>query len=518
MSEYQEGQVLVNPKTGEKIQLVGNEWKTVTEKPSALHTGEVGLNALYKGAASAADTLLNTPTNIANLGIAAYGAAKGALGGKDLPEPMQSPDYIRRGLQSIGLIRSNIEPQGTRERIVDVAGQAAGGSVAMPGAGLQNVLRNAALGGLSGVISQGTTEATGSPIAGQIAGMISPAAYGKAAQLATQKVSKADALQTANAERTANTLQGMEAGYVFPPSINRPTMLSRALESLGGKAAVSQEAKIRNQEVTNQLVRRDIGLNENQPITENALEKLREKYSQPYKDVSELPPLTVWNSHLTQSNTFNPKQMVDDLKTTRAEANKYYKAYSRDLQPETLKQAQSFKAQASQLEADLERVAQEANKPKLVNQLRQARQQIAKTYTVEDALNVGATNVSARDLGRNLDKGVPLSGNLKDIALFAEANPNYVGESSTVSTPGVSLLDAYASAAGMASKNPMLGGLPLLRGPARSLVLSAPYQKAFAKPDYSASALAKMLSKYNPSDADIKAMQAALLLSRSEAQ
>jgi hypothetical protein len=493
--------------------------KRLSEVNTPRHMVDVAGNAPFKGAAGAIDALLNTPTNIANLGIAGYGAAQAALGHPErAPDVLQQPDYARRALTAIGLINPDVKPMSPMERIVDVAGQTAAGSAIMPGSTLANVGRNAVAGGLTGVVGQGVTEATGNPVAGQIAGLLTPAAIGKASQIAAGKVANLEAQGAANEERTANTVRGMEQGYVLPPSINRPNMISRALESLGGKAATGQEAQLRNQEVTNSLVRKELGLAENQPITEDALNKLRTKYSQPYRDVSNLPSLTEFNPYLTRSNTLNPKQMVEDLKTARANANDWYKAYARDQQPQTLAQAKAYKNEATQLETDLEKVASQAGKPELVDQLRQARQQIAKTYTAENALNLGSTNIDARALGRALDKGAPLSGNLKDIALFAEANPAFVREASGVTTPGVSMLDAYGSAAGMATGHPITGGLPLLRGPARALLLSKPYQNLFAKPDYSASALAKMLSKYNPSDADIKAMQAALLLSRSEAQ
>ena len=144
-----------------------------------------------------------------------------------------------------------------------------------------------------------------------------------------------------------------------------------------------------------------------------------------------------------------------------------------------------LQAKAEQLDQAIDQAATQAGRPELIAQLREARTAIAKSYDIERALNVGDGNVSATVIGRLLDQGKPLSGELKVIGRFAQAFPSVTREAAMVPTPGVSALDPLASAAfGMggyaAAGGPaglLAAGLPLLRGPARSLTLSDLMQK-----------------------------------------
>jgi hypothetical protein len=69
---------------------------------------------------------------------------------------------------------------------------------------------------------------------------------------------------------------------------------------------------------------------------------------------------------------------------------------------------------ATALEDQLDRHLETTN-PALIQQFRNARQQFAKIYSVEDALTPNG-NISPAVLARQLKRGVPLSAGLKDIA------------------------------------------------------------------------------------------------------
>ncbi len=98
-----------------------------------------------------------------------------------------------------------------------------------------------------------------------------------------------------------------------------------------------------------------------------------------------------------------------------------------------------------------------------------------------------------------------MTGGLRTIAGFQQAFSRDVGNISKVPTVGVSALDtmmgtllAQNAAKSVGPVGILSGGLPLVRGPVRSLLLSEPYQKAFANlpeaavdalPDVTATAL-----------------------------
>jgi hypothetical protein len=121
-------------------------------------------------------------------------------------------------------------------------------------------------------------------------------------------------------------------------------------------------------------------------------------------------------------------------------------------------------------------------KSALANRFDQARQMIAKTYSVEAALNEGTGNVVASQLGNQLKKGKPLSGGLALAARFAQAFPKAAEE--VRHSPGVSAVDALIGAGGAVTINPGLAALPLARVGTREALLSSAGQR-LAKPNYS---------------------------------
>lgn len=269
----------------------------------------------------------------------------------------------------------------------------------------------------------------------------------------------------------AETLKAADAvGYVVPPSARGGGFLSKRLESIGGKAAIGQEAAIRNQAVTNAIAAREAGLLPGTPLTEGALAAARDQMAAPYRDVSQISPVA--------------KQALDRLKAARTDATGLWNFYARSADPRVLKEAQAMDRAAEALERVIDREAKRAGDPGLLEALRTARKMIAKNYTVEKALNLGSGDIDARVIGRMLDKGKPLSGDLETIGKFAQAFPSYAREASAIPTPGVSKSEAALAAilgtAGGATTmynqgNPYgaaLGALPLLATPARGLALS----------------------------------------------
>ena len=281
-----------------------------------------------------------------------------------------------------------------------------------------------------------------------------------------------------NTVRDATLNRAQNAGYVLPPSTVNPTMIGNAAESFAGKAALKQEAELRNQQVTNSLVREELGLPKDAPITTNSLETLRDTAAQPYRDVAALSPLA--------------GQALQRLRDARSEATINHRHYDMTGTPDSLRAARTADMQATHLEGVLERIATRAGQADLVQQLREARTQIAKTYDVERALNLGNGNVDAKIIGRALDRGRPLSGNLEIIARFAEGpGRQFTRESSAVPTPGVSALNWPAAAMlgvggshylGMGGAT--LAAVPFVRGGVRQGLLSDTLQNNFARPDY----------------------------------
>jgi hypothetical protein len=106
-----------------------------------------------------------------------------------------------------------------------------------------------------------------------------------------------------------------------------------------------------------------------------------------------------------------------------------------------------------------------------------ARQQIAKTYSVQSGLNAATGDVSAQKLAQQLAKGKPLSGELKDIAEFATAFPKAT-QTLKEAPKAWSPLDAFAGLGGAGIGSPTLMAAAAARPAVRAALLSPAYQRA----------------------------------------
>lgn len=306
---------------------------------------------------------------------------------------------------------------------------------------------------------------TGGSVAGKYVG-------DKAAGYVSNKVAgmKASAdLRRAQNQVVDETLrEANRAGYVFPPTaMNKKSLL----EGVSGQFKTQQEAAWRNQNVTNELARQELGLKPGQPLNEAAYKQYMSNAAEPYRKIAAIN-----------------QQAADELailKDARFQAKLHNKHYSISGDPAALQKAKDFENAASTLEASLERHAANSGNPELVKELRKARTEIAKAYTWKDATRFSTGDIDARDIGKQYTLGTQgagpkLSGNLEKVGRIAEARPQSVTMRDFAPNT-TTALDSSAMALGAAASqgNPkglLAAGLPLLRGPARNYLLSPSYQ------------------------------------------
>lgn len=314
--------------------------------------------------------------------------------------------------------------------------------------------------------------------------------------------------------------EASKAGYVVPPASVRPTTPMVALESIAGKAATQQVASGRNQEVTNALAAKSLGLSQNQPITREALSELRENAGQVYKDLKSAGRITADRPYFTELRNLKKastriskdfpeanigsakeiKDLVDSMRKQSFDAESAIE-YMKELRKaatdnlsgpssmvpanKALGRAQRNAAEA--LEGMVERHLTGINRPDLARKFDEARRTIAKTYTVEGALETTG-NVNAAKLAALLKKGKPLSPELETAASFAGAFPKAAVIPERFGSPGVSALDA-AMTAGGAVTLPFIGqspfaalAYPAARYGARNIALSQMLQRGLTRP------------------------------------
>lgn len=273
-----------------------------------------------------------------------------------------------------------------------------------------------------------------------------------------------------------------QAGYVIPPTQARESIVNRLLEGTAGKVSTAQNASAKNQEVTHKLVTKALGIPEEETITPELLKGIRQEAGQAYDAIGSLPvkPAVLPSSVMNRagSTELDPKKMVYDLRLLRSNADGYYEAYKRSANPEDLTKAKQAKAAASQIETQLEDYAKSLGRDDLLPALRDARQVIAKTYTVEKALNPVSGTVDAKAIAKELKKGKPLTEELKTVGEFASQFPKAAQVTEAMgSRPQISPMDMGVSGllAGVL-QNPKAIAAMAVRPAARATALSSPIQ------------------------------------------
>lgn len=370
----------------------------------------------------------------------------------------------------------------------NIAGNVALASAAIPIPGANTLAGAGVLGAAQGFVQP---VETGGSLAlntgtGAVGGVVGQAVGNKIASAASNAIANRATRQGQNALRDATLKAGRDAGYVLPPSAVEPGFFTNRLESIAGKAALGQQASHQNQEVTNRLARDALGIPQNQAISVSALKAIRKTEGKAYADVAAL--------------SRNAADAVEELKTARFDSKTHWNHFNKSGDPAALAKARQADADEALWHSFIENEAIAAGKPNLVPALRDARIKIAKTHTVERALNTSTGNVDAKVLARDIDAGKPLTGPLETAGRFADAFPRNMQADAPAA--GVSALEGgLASILGAVGYG--AGGLPgiaaaaipMLRPPVRAGLLSGPGQRLFsAPPSYDPGLLLPILS------------------------
>lgn len=292
-------------------------------------------------------------------------------------------------------------------------------------------------------------------------------------------------------------------GATLPPTQVNPSLLNRMLEGFSGKQQTGQVASIKNQEVVNAQARKTLNLPEDTVITPQVLQNYRNVKGQSYealksnnayytdkqfitdvnKRTSELQKLANTTDVSAELNVLNGlKQMsfdgdglVEQMKRLRYDGER--NSMSADPKNAALGKAQKFAAR--QLEDLAERNLQKFNQPDVMSNFKQARQDIAKSYTIEKSLNAVTGDVSGAKLGERAAQGKIVPSELQALADAAAAYPTAFQNTSRIgSVPGISPLDVGAAGVAAASSgNPSLLGAVIGRPAVRAGITSPTFQR-----------------------------------------
>ena len=292
-----------------------------------------------------------------------------------------------------------------------------------------------------------------------------------------------------------------EAGYVIPPSQAKGSFVNRALEGTAGKASTAQNASAKNQEVTNKLVSKALGLPENEMLTPEGLGNIRTIAGKAYENIENIGTIRPSKEYTEGLNQIaskplkalqgfpssKPSPIIDLAESLKSEAFDGSAALAKiiDLRDaaNTAYGAQqkllgnANKKAAELLEDEIERHLKSTGQKELLSDFRNARQLIAKTYTVQKALNPVSGNVNAKSLAAELKKGKPLTEELRTAAEFATQFPKATQTIESMgSLPQTSPLDIGAAGVMASLTNPAALASLAVRPSARAAALSGPIQ------------------------------------------
>lgn len=291
-------------------------------------------------------------------------------------------------------------------------------------------------------------------------------------------------------------------GATLPPSQVNPSILNSILEGISGKQTTQQVASIKNQAVVNTQARKALGLADDVEITPQVLQDYRSVKGQAYDALRANPAYYADKPFLNNINTkfaeiqkrglvksgdelnllnelkqlrFDGDGLVEKIKVLRSDSDVNF----RSDKPDQIRLAQVQKFAAKQLEDLAERNLTKFNQPDVMSNFRQARQDIAKSYTIEKALNAATGDVSGAKLGQRAAAGKMVPSELQALADAAASykqsfqNPAAIG-----SVPYISPLDlATAAIASASTANPMVMGAALTRPAIRTGITSGMYQR-----------------------------------------
>jgi len=442
-----------------------------------------------------------------------------ALGNAILPESLQAKPLAP------ALTRNLPQPETTTEKMVaspsralaSTLGTAGLGTLVKPVSQLGQAIQQAltanaptqAAAATGGGLGQATTQELGG---GQIAqtlaglgsslvgaGLVRPKAIG----LSTQQ------LQNANRDETLKL--GRNAGYVALPTDVGGSKIGRFLEGVSGKFKTEELASARNQQVTNNLTKKYLGLPEDTPLTIEVLDNARTSVYPAYQAIAETGTINLGNNNpfsnivtgvnkiaggknalmqdIPDNYTMDAAAAIQKLKELRSDGSAYLRSGTNIMKPnpKEVVRGNRYLAEANKLEKAIENHVVKLGQPELIDQFRNARKYIAKTFTVEKALNPQTGVVDARKIAKQLDQGVPITDELALVGKYAKAFPKTTKVVAQAPAP-FSALDLYGAGAGtgfdLMTGFPALSLLAPARIASRYGLMTQPGQRMLATPQY----------------------------------
>lgn len=325
-----------------------------------------------------------------------------------------------------------------------------------------------------------------------------------AGERAAQSVERAPQIEAA---QEANRL-----GIALPPNEANPTLANRLTEKVVGAANIEKQVAEVNKHAPTRIAKNELDIPADKTLSPKTFADARTAASKPYEQIKALDNFVADEGTITALNDLrqsealiggkaakgtldnliddavmrvqkglNGKDLLDNISNLRKDARTIYK--KTDLSPEERVVADANMGIANALEGLVEKNL--AADPKLLEQFRQARTRMAKSYAYENATDMNTGMVDAAKLAKLTAKDNALTGDIASLGKIAGNFPEAftVRTRSDLARAGTYL--ARTSIPG--SVGLLIGGLPGgVAGAALGKIVESVGAKRVVKPGYQA--------------------------------
>lgn len=335
------------------------------------------------------------------------------------------------------------------------------------------------------------------------------------------------ALKASNPAQTAALQAADAAGFVVPKTYLKQSPIGRAFTNIGdrfaGKEGTKQVAQAQNQPVTNVKAvtalsktpqGQTLGITKNTPLSAELFDDIAKEANKAYESVRQIGTVPTTKSYTDAldniSSTYTSagksfpeaaknevQQLVDSLKVKNFDSSAAIDMIKilRENAKKAFRNGDGGLGLANRRAADaIEKTIGEhlsrIKAPKdLISNYQSARKTLAMARSLEDAFNPSTGNVAAQAMGQMQKKGVPLTGELKEIADFSRGFRD-IAKEPIGAPPSGGMLEPLAYAAFGKIADPsgaglLAAGLPLIGKPiARRFMVTHPSTRPFRNTNF----------------------------------
>lgn len=309
------------------------------------------------------------------------------------------------------------------------------------------------------------------------------------------------------------------AGLKLTPHDEGAGAVSKALAGFSGEPRLSSKIAQANQPAVNAFIVEDLGLPKDTPLSRDVLHDIREKEGKFYEAIRESGEVTTDDAYKQRLNEairdhaaaeaeglqekapiqrmiepllkdkFTANAAVSRIKTLRQDAKKAFKANDTEMGHAAIEAADALeevigrnlekKAAANAASGDL------SGDPTLLRALddfRNARVRIAKTYAADKAMNSATGDINPEAYAKMLEKHVPLSGKALELAETTQRFPRSLRKTDKLGPTGMTMGDLALHFMGKMARGTadnLTTGLMFARPATRSILASKPMQSSF---------------------------------------